>query len=209
LIGELDDELASHVSMAEDDNVRQGMTKDEARREARLALGGTPQLRDAHRDVRGLPLVSEFMTDVRHGVRTFAKNPGFGAIVIVILAIGIGANTAMFSVLHGVLVRPLSYPESDRVVFIGRVNAGQGAWLSLPRIEATASSVTTLQGFGAYLVNGNEDVTFAGRGEPETLRGARVSANFLDILQVKPVVGRSFLPEEGHPWWSTRGDDQR
>jgi len=164
-----------------------------------MMLGSASTLRDAHRDERGLPLVSEFMTDVRYGVRTLARNPGFGAIVIVLLAIGIGANTTMFSVLHSVLVQPLAYPDSDRVVFIGRVDAGRGAWLSLPRVEDTRSSVTSFQGFGAYLANRAEDVTFAGRGEPEVLRGARVSANFLDILQVRPVVGRSFLAEEDTP----------
>ena len=196
---DLDDELVSHVSMAEDDYVRQGMTREEARRYAHLALGSVSMLRDAHRDVRGLPLVSEFIADVRYGVRTLARNPGFGVIVIAILAIGIGANTAMFSVLHSVLVQPLAYPDSERVVFIARVNAGQGAWLSLPRVEAIRASVTSFQGFGAYLANRAEDVTFAGRGEPEVLKGARVSANFLDILQVQPAVGRSFLPAEDAP----------
>jgi putative ABC transport system permease protein len=196
---DLDDGLASHVAMAEDDYVRQGLSRTEARRRALLALGTAATLRAAHRDERGLPLVSEFMTDVRYGVRALARNPSFGAIVIVILAIGIGANTTMFSVLHSVLVQPLAYPDSDRVVFIGRVDAGRGAWLSLPRVEDTRSSVTSFQGFGAYLANRAEDVTFAGRGEPEVLRGARVSANFLDILQVRPVVGRSFLAEEDTP----------
>jgi putative ABC transport system permease protein len=156
-------------------------------------------LADAHRDVRALPLVDEFIGDTRYGLRALARNPGFGVIAIVILAIGIGANTAMFSVLHSVLVQPLAYPDSERIVFVGRVNAGRGVWLSLPRVEALRASVTSFTGFGAYLANPSEDVTFAGRGEPEVLRGARVSANFLDILEVPPTAGRSFLPDEDRP----------
>jgi hypothetical protein len=115
---DLEDELASHIAMAEDDYVRGGMSRDEARRLARLKLGGVTQLADAHREIRGVPLAHEFVTDVRYGVRALARNPGVGAVAIFVLAIGIGANTAMFSVLHGVLLQPLTYPESDRVVFI-------------------------------------------------------------------------------------------
>src|SRR5262245_27441292 len=169
------------------------------RRRGLFSLGHIRQLRDAHGDERGLPLFSEFMSDMRYGVRTLARNPAFGAIVIVILAVGIGANTVMFSVLHSVLLRPLAYPDSDRVVFIARVNSGQGAWLSLARGGGIRSSVTSFQGLGAYFVNRTEDVTFSGRGEAEVLRGARVSANFLDILQVRPLAGRSFLAEEDAP----------
>jgi predicted permease len=149
--------------------------------------------------LRVLPLADEFVSDTRYGLRALARNPAFGIVAIVILAIGIGANTAMFSVLHGVLVQPLAYPDSDRVVFIGRVNAGRGVWLSLPRVDAMRPAVTSFTGVGAYLANPNEDVTFAGRGEPEVLRGARVSANFLDILEVRPVLGRSFRLDEDAP----------
>jgi hypothetical protein len=108
---DLEAELASHIALAEDDYVRSGMSRDDARRAAHLKLGGVTQLADAHRDIRGLRLADEFLADIRYGVRTLARNPGFGAIAIVILAIGIGANTAMFSVLHGVLLRPLAYPS--------------------------------------------------------------------------------------------------
>jgi predicted permease len=198
---DLEEELASHIALAEDDCVRSGMSRDQARRAAHLKLGGATQLADAHRDIRGLPLADELVADVRYGVRTLSRNPGFGAIAMVILAIGIGANTAMFSVLHGVLLQPLPYPASDRVVFIARGSAGgtDPRWLSLPRVEATRAATTTFTGFGAYLANPAEDVTFAGRGEPDVLHGARVSANFLDILHVQPLAGRSFLPEEDTP----------
>ncbi|HEU4694055.1 MAG TPA: ABC transporter permease [Vicinamibacterales bacterium] len=196
---DLDEELASHASMAEDDFVRQGLTRDEARRAANRALGSVARLREEHREVRTLAIVDEIIGDARYGLRSLVRNPGFGVIAIVILAIGIGANTAMFSVLHSVLMQPLAYPDSDRIVFVGRVDAGRGVWLALPRVEAIRSSTTSFTGFGAYLANPREDVTFAGRGEPEVLRGARVSANFLDILDVRPAVGRSFLPQEDAP----------
>ncbi len=175
------------------------MTREDARRAAIRALGSVARLRDEHREVRALPMVDEFIGDTRYGLRSLVRNPGFGVIAVVILAIGIGANTAMFSVLHSVLMQPLAYPDSDRIVFVGRVNAGRGVWLSLPRVDAIRASATSFTGFGAYLANPSEDVTFAGRGEPAVLRGARVSANFLEILDVRPVAGRSFLPQEDAP----------
>ncbi|HLG54667.1 MAG TPA: ABC transporter permease [Vicinamibacterales bacterium] len=197
---DFDQELESHLQMVEEDHVRRGMTPDDARRAARLELGGLPQLREAHRDVRGLPLVEQFLADLRYGLRGIRGSPGFGAVAILTLAIGIGANSAMFSVVYGVLLQPLGYPDPDRLVFVARgesQNAQQ--WLSLPRVEATRKSIRSLTDLGAYLARRNEDVTFSGRGEPEVLRGARVSANFLEILGVRPKRGRSFLSTEDAP----------
>ncbi len=193
---DLDEELESHLTMLETEHRRRGMTQDEARRAARLELGGVTQLREAHRDLRGLPFVEEVGRDVRYAVRALKRNPGFASVAVLTLAIGIGANTAMYSVIHSVLLQPLDFPESGRLMHVARGNTGetQNRWFSLARLEATqaARSFTGLGGFfGAA-----EDVTLSGHGEPEVFKAARVSGNFLDVLGIRPEQGRSFLPHE-------------
>src|SRR5262245_25610362 len=104
-------ELESHIDLLQADLERRGMTPDAARRSARLRLGGAAQLQEAHRAARGLPLVETVVRDVRIGLRALARSPGFSAAALMTLAIGIGANTAIFSVLHGVLLKPLPYGD--------------------------------------------------------------------------------------------------
>jgi predicted permease len=143
----------------------------------------------------------ELARDARQALRVLRQNPAFGAAAILTLAIGIGANSAMFSVIHHVLLQPLAYPDSDSLVFVGRgasVRPGN-QWLSLPRVELIAASAKSLAGFGAYLTRRSEDVVLSGNGEPEVLRASRVSANFLDILRVRPQLGRGFLAAEDLP----------
>jgi predicted permease len=193
---ELDRELGTHLEMLEEDHVRRGMPRDEARRVAQLELGAGGGLRDAHRDARGLPMVEDGLRDLRYALRSLGRNPGFSAVAVLTLAVGIGANTAMFSVTYGVLLRPLDYPEPERLVQVGRVIQGQpqNGWFTIGRLGAlrTARSFTALAGY----FRAPQDVTFSGVAEPEVLQAARVSGNFLDVLEVKPVAGRSFLPEE-------------
>jgi predicted permease len=150
---------------------------------------------------RILTNVDEFARDAGQALRTLRLNPGFGAAAILTLAIGIGANAAMFSVIHHVLLQPLAYPDSNALVFVGRRGSTQpgSQWLSLPRVELIGRSAKSFAGFGAYLTRRSEDVVLSGAGEPEVLRASRVSANFLDVLRVRPQLGRSFLAEEDVP----------
>ena len=196
---DFDEELASHLALSEEHHRRRGMHADAARRTARLQLGGLAQLREAHREARALPWLAECLGDMRYGLRALARSPGFAATAVLTLSIGIGGNTAMFSVIHSVLLQPLPYPDPDALVFVSRENADEPGWISRPRVESTRASVESFTGLGAYLSDRNFDVNVSGGGEPDVLRGARVSANFLEILGVRPERGRGFLAGEDAP----------
>ena len=129
--------------------------------------------------------------DLKYAIRTMLKNPAFSVTVVLILAVGIGANTAMFSVIRAVLLKPLEYREPDRVVLVA-----DGA--TPIRFEEIAAASRSYSQIGAF-ANGQEDMALSGSGEPEVLKVARVSANFLEILGVSPLRGRSFLTEEDKP----------
>ena len=190
---ELEQELDLHRAMLTDDYRQQGLSETEANRAASLTLGGAAQLRDAHRETRSLPLVEAFAKDLQYALRGCRRQPGFTTIAVLTLAIGIGANTSVFSVVNAVLMRPLPYQNPDALVSVTRSGGeGPGRWISLLRWEAMRAA----QSFdvGVYRT-APEDVILAG-SEPEVLRGARMSANMLDILGVRPIAGRGFRSDE-------------
>ena len=196
--GELDQEMDAHRSLLIDEYVRRGMSEDEARRAAHLTFGNATQLREAHREVRGAPLLEEAIRDLRYALRGCRRQPAFTAVAVLTLAIGIGANAAVFSIVHGVLMRPLAYPDPDALVAVTRSSpAGRGqvsaaGWISLRRWESMREA-RSLE-IGVYRPS-FEDVILSGR-EPVVLKAARVSANVTGILGVRPIRGRSFRADE-------------
>ena len=135
--------------------------------------------------------------DVFYSLRAMRKNPAFAFTAVFTLALGIGGNTAIFTVIRSVLLKPLDYQDPDRLVYLSIDNPRrhvQDANFTLVRLEEMRSAAKSFTGLGAY--GRPDNVTISGNGEPEALKAARVSANFLDILGVPPALGRSFRPEE-------------
>ena len=116
LDGELEGEILAHLEMAELDAIAAGLSPEEARREARRGFGGIEQMKEDHRDQRSVRWVENLLRDVRYGMASLARDPGFAAVTIGLLALGIGANTAMFSIVDAVLLKPLPFPEPERMV---------------------------------------------------------------------------------------------
>ncbi|HYK10354.1 MAG TPA: ABC transporter permease [Gemmatimonadales bacterium] len=192
---DLTEELASHLEMATAENVRRGMTPDEAHRQARLAAGGITQAAEAVRDRRGLPAVSNLVSDVRYAVRTLRRSPGFTAVVVLTLALGIGANTAIFSVIRGVLLKPLPYRDGSRLVYLRQASdgpSGANMEFSVPEITDITQGVPGFSGVAQY---SPFSLTLQG-DKAVTLTVGLVTGNFFDVMGLKPVLGRVTLPSD-------------
>ena len=198
---ELERELAAHLGVLEDEYKRRGLTDAEARLAARRAFGGVAQAKELHRDARSFRWLSDLRQDTRFAVRALLRAPGFTAVVVGTLALGIGANTAIFSVVHAVLLRSLPYPGADRFVRIAAQfdpDDGSGiktsaAPVSFQDLEVLRSRSRTLSNLGTY---DTEAVTLSGRGEAVHLNGVRISPQVMAMLEATPLMGRLLEPRE-------------
>jgi putative ABC transport system permease protein len=190
----LDDELRSSVEVLTEEKVKQGLSQSAARREALMELGGVEQVKEEVRAARAGRILEDLARDVRFAFRTLAKSPGFTAVVVLTLALGIGANTAIFSVVNAVLLRPLPFAAPDRlmsVVSMRRGNVPDNA--SYPDFADWRAQNHVFSEMAAYTT---DNFTLTGQGEALHIQGADVSADLFSLLGVKPILGRAFLPTE-------------
>jgi predicted permease len=194
---ELTAEIDSHLQMHIEDNLRAGMTPEEARRQALIKLGGVEQTKENYRDRRGLPLLETFWQDLRYAARILRKNPGFTAVATLTLALGIGANTAIFSIVNAVVLRPLPYKDSSRIVtFHTRTSMFPAFTLPLtwPAFQEVRGQSPPLEEATAYW---ETDRTLTGRDQPEVLPVTAVSSGFFEELGASAERGR-LLSEQDH-----------
>ncbi|HEV3218160.1 MAG TPA: ADOP family duplicated permease [Candidatus Acidoferrales bacterium] len=183
-------ELSSHLDMLTKENVQRGMTPEDARRAARIRLGGVTQLRETNRDLRGLPLLENFLRDTRFAFRMLVKSPGFAAIALLTLALGIGANAAIFTLVRGVLLRPLVNRDENRLIYIRQSAKGEGAdnvTFSVPEIQDVTANIKSIKEFGDFSQMG---FVMVGLGDPRVVRGGVVGGSYFDVMGLHPVLGR-------------------
>jgi predicted permease len=190
----LDAELESHLELHIDDNLRAGMPPAEARRRALIDLGGFEQTRQALRERSTLPWIENLAQDLKFALRQLGKSPGFTAVVIVTLALGIGLNTALFSIVNTVLLHPIALPRPNELVDVNaaKPNFPYGS-VSWPNFRDWQRDNHTLAALAMYRHKG---FVLTGAGESERLHGDYVTSDFFPLLGVKPVLGRLFAPGE-------------
>jgi predicted permease len=190
-------ELDAHLELQIADGMHAGLTFEEARREARMRLGGFALTAEAHHDRRYLPFLERTMLDLRYAVRMLAKTPGFAAAAILTLALGIGANTAIFSVLNAVILKPLEYQQPDRLMKIASQFPNYDEfWISLPEYLEFRKWTRAFSSVGAYQT-GQSNLSTAER--PQRVRMMQASEDLFTTLRVAPLRGRTFEAADTRP----------
>ena len=183
---DLRDELQSHLDMETAEYIRRGMQPDEARRRAMLASGGLTQAAEAVRDRRGLPWLENAAADVRYALRALRRSPGFTAVVVLTLALGIGANTAIFSVVRGVLLRPLPHRDGDRLIYLRHSVDGPGRGniqFSVPEVGDLRAGAPSLAGIAEYSPWFG---TLQGDDGARRIDIGLVTGNFFEVMGLAP-----------------------
>ena len=192
---ELDDELRDYVELTTAENIQRGMSPEAAFQKARRDLGGMEQVKERVRVGVSLEIL---MQDVRYAIRGLRKNPSIAAVAVLTLALGIGANTTIFSVVNGVLLKPLPYPNPDRLISLWETHPTFGQFLTVAPANfydwrEQSSSFDKMAALDPY-----PDFILTGAGEPHRLAGAAVTADFFPLLGVKMALGRGFQATEDH-----------
>jgi predicted permease len=193
----LDEEIRFHIDQQTEKNIRAGMSPTEARRRALIRFGGVESVKEKTRDEFRPAMIEDFVRDLRYGARILWRVPGFAVVAVLTLGLGIGAATAVFSVVNGVLLAPLPYPQADRIVRLFQIDSNgrrMGA-ASEPNYEDWKQSTSAFRAM-AQMSPGPAPVTIG--TEAAMINGASVSREFFDIMQVRPIVGRLFNPDELH-----------
>jgi predicted permease len=191
ILQDIEEEQRIHIEMVTEENLKRGLPPDEARAVALKSFGNPGRSTELGYDVRGGGWLEDAWQDMRYGARMLRKQPGFTLIAVITLALGIGANTAIFSIVNALWLRPLPYPEAEHLMLVWHRNTKQGGDSSL-----TSGNYLDLlrqnQAFAQMAAISDHDFSLAGRGEPERLQGQLVSASYFRLLKVAPAIGRDF-----------------
>ncbi|HEY7058695.1 MAG TPA: ABC transporter permease [Vicinamibacterales bacterium] len=194
---ELEGEVLAHLELAEMDARAAGLSPEEARRVARRRFGNIERMKDEHRDRRSVRWIETLAADVRYGLVLLRRDLLFACVAVSVMAIGIGANTAMFSLTDALLLKPLPYPEPERIVRVweqpppdSRNGTTTLNFLDWKRLSTSFAALSAVRGLSAALT---------GQGDPVRLDGVLVSADYFDVFGLKPALGRAFLPGDDQP----------
>lgn len=195
---ELADELSFHLEQQIAENCAAGTPADEARLAALRAWGGVSQIQEECSEMRMTTAIESVYYDLRYALRVLRKNPAFAAASILVPALGIGANTAIFSVANAVLLRPLPFPDSERVMRLWDTYGAPGNYgpISYPNFQDWRAWNRSFSDMAVFAERG---YVLTGAGDATPLQAVAASANFFDVLGVQPALGRSFLPDEDRP----------
>ncbi|HTA71724.1 MAG TPA: ABC transporter permease [Bryobacteraceae bacterium] len=195
---QLEKELRFHLEQHTADLIARGQHPEEARRQARLALGGEEHVKEECRDARGTRWLEDLWQDLRYALRTLHQKPGFAVVTLATLGLGIGATTVMFTVINGVVLKPLSYPEPDRLVTVhGRTEKYGEQWgFSYPEFLDCQRQSRSLGPIAAWTYGGG---TLSEPGEAEYVNSRQISSELFSVLGISLPNGRAFLPEEDRP----------
>jgi putative ABC transport system permease protein len=199
---DLADELELHIDLQTEDNIRAGMTPEEARRTARLKFGAMESVKESYRDQRGAPFLESIVVDLRYAARQLWRTPAFTITAVVTIALGIGANTAIFSALNTVMWKPLPVPDPDRLVVLTRTSlsdegeTGESNSASPAEFAYWRTHSDALDDVAAFV---RSDMNFTGGDVAELWHGRRVSAGLFSAMRIPVVIGRTFTPEEDRP----------
>jgi predicted permease len=195
---DLDREFRDHLELDAEAKMGRGLGADEARHAAQRDFGNTAMVKEVTREMWAWNSLSRFLQNVKYGLRLIGRNPGFTAIAILTLALGIGANTAIFSIVNAVFLRPLPFPDSQDLFMVARINNRIGGNnISFPIFLAWKEKQELFDAIG--LAGGGGTVTLTGHGEPEQIPAAVISLEILTALRVSPALGRGFQADEARP----------
>jgi predicted permease len=212
----LNAEVRFHIEMETEKNIKLGMTREEARLKALRSFGPMEKHKEETREARGVSALETLLADVRYGTRALFKHPGYALLAILTLGLGIGANTAIFSVINGVLLKPLPYEHGDRLVIVQQSRPLSGQ----PQVGVAIAEYFDYRERAADVFDGlveyhQMNFDLINRGEPDRVNTGVVSHNFFDLLGIKPILGRSFVASDdtreaeavlilSHTYWRTR-----
>ena len=193
---EMDEEFRAHIELRTEDLIRAGVSPAQAARRARLEFGGLERYKEEGREARGLGLLDAWSGDIRYALRALRRNPGFTVVALLTVALGIGANTAMFSVVNGILLRPLPYTDADELVLLYQSSPKSGELLGrisyqdLEDWREQTRTIATMAGFAPV------PTILSGYGDPVEVELSYVTEDFFDVLGVRIALGRALVPDD-------------